>query len=346
MRIAAYMIVGPGEGDRWLEQALAQLHWCDAVYVCLNNADPKTAALAQRYARFVYVDDREWGTNQWRIKQDFLAKVVAAEPPDDLWFIGLDADEILDPRFDRAMAEKMASGHDVAWYFWCLQLYNDERTVRPDLCFPNVRYWKYLPDLGLDFQPTPLHCGLAPRYAYRFGSQSGLWFKHYGLMLAADRQRKIARYDKYDPKAKYKGKTWYDALRNERARTVPFDEMADRLPDFIYRAKSPKTSMSKKHERITFFKNKHGKVVEAVGEQQHLQFTKMGYTPLPNMRIHGGAEADVVTPRAEDTGEAAAPAEQAEAQVEQATDTAAEAAPAPKKRGRKPKAAADTAETV
>lgn len=362
MRFVAYMIVGPGEGDRWLEPVMRQLHWCDQVAVCLNNADEKTAKIARKYAHVVEADDRVWGENQWRIKQDFLAKVVAKNPADDLWFIGLDADEILDKRFDRAMAEKMASGKDIAWYFWCLQLYNDERTVRPDLCFPNIRFWKYLPDLGLDFQPTPLHCGLAPRYSYRFGSQSGLWFKHYGLMLAADRARKVARYDKYDPKAKFKGKSWYDALRNERARGVPFEDMVARLPNFIYRANSPKLGMSKRADKITFFRNKHGKVVEAVGEQQHTQFKAKGFVELPNMRIDGGVEAPVVPAAAPAAATAPTACEhefeksltsleivcrkcgerRAEdlplpADLEAAKDIKVEA---PKKRARKPKAAA------
>ena len=292
MKTAAFMIVGPGEGDRYLERVFDQL-WVDDICVCLNRADEKTKRIVGERASLVKTDDREWGKEQWRIKQDFLEYVLAHAHPDWIWC--LDADEIFDPRFTREEAQRMAEGKDVAWYFWCLQLWNNENQVREDLCFPNVRFYRVVPELGITFQATPLHCGLAPQYAYRFGSQSGLYFKHYGLMLPEDRKRKVARYDQYDPKEKYKGHSWYSALRNEKINPITIEKAIEKLPQTIFRNKGV-TKHMKKDRSVYFFRNKHGKVVEAVGSMQRDQFVKIGYQELQSISVQRGPEAPVVIP--------------------------------------------------
>lgn len=321
IKIAAFLIVGPGEADRMLEPVLKQLHWADAICVCLNRPDEKTRKMVEAYADFVRFDDREWGIHQFRLKQDFLNAVGAEVNPDWIWC--LDADEIFDPRFDRNMAEHLASGHDIAWYFFCLQLWNDENKVRLDLSFPNVRFYKYLPDYGLTFQPTALHCGLAPRYAYAGGSQSGLYFRHYGLMTPESRKSKVERYAKYDPDAKYKGKDWYDGLRNESARSIPFEEAVEKLPETIYK-KKPQVKHMPKRSAIYMFRNFHGRPVPAVGEMQREQFRKIGYQELQPIQDQPGREAPVIK-------------KDEPAQVESVQPSQSPASP-PKKRGRPRKA--------
>ena len=341
MKIAAFLVVGAGEADRWLERVLKQLWWVDTVCVCLNRADEATKELVEKHAEFIREDDREWGKEQWRIKQDFLNAVIEDAKPDWIWC--LDADEIFDPRFDRAMADKMMSGHEVAWYFWCLQLWNDETRVRPDLSFPNIRFFKVVPELGLHFLAQALHCGLAPMYAYKYGSQSSLWFKHYGLMKREDRQRKIARYDRYDPNAKYKGKSWYDGLRNERAAHVPFEEIVKKLPEFIHR-KKPVTANKhmSKDKSIFLFVNKLGKTVTAVGEKQREEFAKRGFREL-DMKVNPNPEAPVVA-APEPVKEPEAPVKTPEAaaneseNVETGTERGASASPAPKRKSTRKKA--------
>ncbi len=332
MRIAAFLIVGPGEADRWLEDVLKQLHWVDDVCVCLNNPDAKTEQLVRKYADLVHEDHREWGREQWRIKQDFLDVVISLAQPDWVWC--LDADEIFDPRFDRAMAEKMAAGQDVAWYFWCMQLWNDPARVRMDLSFPNIRYFKVVTELGLNFLAQALHCGLAPMYAYRFGSQSGLWFKHYGLMKAEDRAKKVARYDRYDPAAKYKGKSWYDGLRNERAASIPFEEAAARVPEFIYRSKPVRASHMSKDKQLFVFQNKAGKVVEAVGEKQREEFLRRGFKELADIKVNPNPEAPVVKAPEKKEAPAAAPEEKKDepANLEAGAKGGAPASAAPKRK--------------
>ena len=338
MKIAAFLIVGPGEADRWLEDVLKQLHWVDDVCVCLNNPDPKTKELVYKYADLIHEDNREWGREQWRIKQDFLDVVRNLAMPDWIWC--LDADEIFDPRFDRKMAEEMASGQDVAWYFWCMQLWNEPGRVRMDLSFPNIRFYKLVPELGLHFLAQALHCGLAPKYAYRFGSQSGLWFKHYGLMKAEDRAKKVARYDRYDPDAKFKGKTWYDGLRNERAAHVPFEEAVKRIPEFIYRNKPIKAKPMSRDKQVFMFQNKAGKAVEAVGEKQREEFLKRGFKEL-DIKVNPNPEAPVVKAPEEKAEAPAAASEEKKdeaANLGEGTGSGAPASPAPKRKATRKKA--------
>ena len=293
MKIAAFLIVGAGEADRWLERILKQLWWVDTVCVCLNRADEATKALVYKHADMIREDDREWGKEQWRIKQDTLSALIEQYSPDWVWC--LDADEIFDPRFDRAMAEKMAAGDDIAWYFWCLQCWNSEDSIRMDLSFSNIRFFKVLPEMGLHFLAQALHCGLAPMYAYKYGSQSGLWFKHYGLMKAEDRAKKVARYDRYDPNAKFKGKIWYDGLRNERAVGIPFEDAVKKIPEFIYRKKPVRAAKHMSKDRQMFmFQNKFGKAVEAVGQKQREEFLKRGFKELSDIKINPNPEAPVV----------------------------------------------------
>lgn len=292
--IVAYLIVGPKEADRYLEQTLKQL-WVDKVYILLNNADERTKEVAKKYAE-VREDNREWGKNQWRIKQDFLRSLPLKEGD---WIWCLDSDEIFDQRFTRQKAEELMSGKDIAYQFWCIQLWDDERHWRKDMSFPNVRFYKYLPGFGLNFHPTPLHCGLAPLYAYKYPSDSGMIFKHYGLMTREERARRIARYNTYDPEAKYKAREWYLGLTAD-IQPEPFCEneqfyamLKENNVIEYHRKKIPKTMKTIK--RIYLFKNRHGRVVEAIGDIQFEQFSRTkGMTFIQEMLSTKGNEAEVV----------------------------------------------------
>lgn len=296
--IWAYLIVGKGEADRYLEEVLNQL-WVDKIAICLNNVDDKTRKLCQQKGHLVIEDDREWGKNQWRIKEDFL-KQIPLQNGDWVWC--LDSDEIFDKRFTRERAEElMSSQTDISYQFWCIQLWDDENHWRPDMSFPNVRFWKYIPEFPMHWHPTPLHCGLAPEYAYKFPTDSGMIFKHYGLMTQEERDRRIARYDKYDPSEKYKAPSWYKGLKHGTYKPKPFYEndqfyamLMDNNVILNHRKKLPKIIMKKRE--IYLFKNKHGKVVEAVGEVQFEQFKKTaGMIYLQDLKHSSGdVEAPVI----------------------------------------------------
>lgn len=297
MNFVSFQVIGPGEADRYLKPCLEQLpKLADKIAICLNNADPKTKKLCADYADLLCEDNREWGRHQNRIKQDFLVNRVAKLEPD--WVLCLDGDEVYDKRFTRERAEELASSPtDVAYQFWCIQLWNDERHWRRDLSFPNIRFYKFLPEYGLHFHNAPLHCGLAPEYAYKLASQSNLIFRHYGLMRPEERARKVARYDRYDPTAKYKAREWYEALKNESYVPDPFEENEQfyaKLPELIHRKKLP-TMTKKERGQIYLFRNPHGRIIPAEGEKTRDQYLKTpGFTLVQEVINSPRVEAPVV----------------------------------------------------
>lgn len=213
MRIIGIMVVGNGEADRYLEASLKEFkRLCDDAIIATNNADPKTKNLIKKYKFWQYEDNREWGIHQPSIKTSLLERAGKLRPD---WIIGLDSDEVFCPEFTREEAEKLTQSEEIAWYFMIVNLYNDREHFAHDVGiqrFWNIRFYKYLPEKGLEFQKKRLHCGLAPPIAYKYGWHAPFYVEHYGLMKKEDRMRKIDRYNQYDPNAKFKGKEYYEDL--------------------------------------------------------------------------------------------------------------------------------------
>lgn len=223
MRIIGMMVCGPSEADRYLEGTLKELErLCDDVVVCGNNTDEKTEKMIKDYGFWFYRDDREWGKEQPNLKTDLLRRVGGLQPD---WVIALDADERFAPEFTREEAEKLANGNEVGWYFMIVNLYNDTEHFVHDTKiqrFWNIRFFQYSKN-HLQYQKTRLHCGLAPPIYYAQGWHAPFYVEHYGLMKAKDRQNKVERYAKYDPKARFKGKEYYDDLSRE-LKPMKFDK--------------------------------------------------------------------------------------------------------------------------
>ena len=221
MRIVGIGVVGPDE--KYLENTLKEFQrLCDNVLIATNNADEKTKELIERYGFEQYEDNREWGIYQPAIKTTLLTNAGKFNPD---WIIALDADEIFAPEFTRAEAERLAQTDEIAWYFLIVNLYNDEKHFAHSAGiqrFWNIRFYKYLPEYGLQFQRKSLHCGLGTPLAYRYGWHAPYYVLHYGLMLPEDRARKIERYRKYDPNRKFKAGAYYDELGQELT-MHPFD---------------------------------------------------------------------------------------------------------------------------
>ena len=209
-------VVGAGEANRYLVNTLNEFRrLCDDVVIATNNADDKTKILIKKYDFWQYEDNREWGIYQPDIKTDLLKRVGGLKPD---WIIPLDADEVFAPEFTREEAEKLMQMEEIAWYFMIVNLYNDEEHFAHDIGiqrFWNIRFFKYLPEYGLQYQHKSLHCGLAPPIAYKYGWHAPFYIKHYGLMKSEDREMKAQRYDQYDPNAKFKGREYYNDLRRE-----------------------------------------------------------------------------------------------------------------------------------
>ena len=223
MRIIGIMVCGAGESERYLQASLEELkRLCDDVVVVGNNTDKKTEEMIRAFDFWFYRDDREWGLYQPDIKTDLLKKVGGLNPD---WIIALDADEVFAPEFTREEAEKLASQDEIAWYFMIINLYNDYLHYAHDVGiqkFWNIRFYKYMPEHGLEFQKTRVHCGLAPPVAYKYGWHAPYYVEHYGLMKPEDRAKKAERYQIYDPQARFKGRAYYDDLVRD-LEMKPFD---------------------------------------------------------------------------------------------------------------------------
>lgn len=221
MRIIGIGVIGPNE--KYLENTLKEFkRLCDDVIIATNHADEKTIALLDSYGFRHYEDNREWGIDQPNIKTDLLTKAGELNPD---WIVALDADEVFAPEFTREEAERLASSDEIAYYFMVVNLYNDRDHFAHDTGiqrFWNIRFYKYLPEFGLQFQRKNVHCGLAPPIAYKYGWHAPYYLEHYGLMLKQDRDRKVKRYQQYDPTKRFKAGDYYDQLAQE-LRAIPFD---------------------------------------------------------------------------------------------------------------------------
>jgi len=123
------------------------------------------------------------------------------------------------------------------------------------------------PHEGRKFAEKALHPGLAPEVAYHWGNYAPFILKHYGLKDKSDRDRKVERYNKYDPNADFKAKSYYDFLASN-APVTEFDE--DKLHDMVanevkdYKHKIPTLNMSEK--KYYYVKNPGGVIVDIPAE--------------------------------------------------------------------------------
>lgn len=214
MRIVGIMVCGPNE--KYLERSLNEFkRLCDDAIIATNNADEETIRTIEKYGFRHYADDREWGVCQPDIKTSLLTRAGELAPD---WIIAIDADEVFAPEFTREEAERLSAVGEIAYYFLVINLYNDENHFAHSVGiqrFWNIRFYKYMPEHGLQFQKKSLHCGLGPPITYKYGWHAPYYLLHYGLMLPEDRQRKIERYQKYDPNKRFKAGAYYDELGQE-----------------------------------------------------------------------------------------------------------------------------------
>lgn len=204
------MVVGAKEPR--LKEALDDLdRLVDFAIICGNNTDPKSEELIKSYGFEFYRDDREWGLYQPTIKTDLLERFREYEPD---WIVAKDADEVFDETVTRQSLEELVQKGGIGWYFYVVNLWNDEEHYAKELSFWNIRFFRFAPEFGLEFQKKRVHCGLAPPIAYHWGNYSPHILWHYGLM--ENRQKKVERYNQYDPNAVYKDKSYYEALRSDK----------------------------------------------------------------------------------------------------------------------------------
>lgn len=208
------MVCGPNE--KYLDKSLNELkRLCDVVIIATNNADQPTKDKITSMGFTQYEDNREWGIYQPDIKTSLLSQFLPLQVD---WIVAIDADEVFAPEFTREEAERLANTDEIAYNFLVINLYNDEQHFTHSSGiqrFWNIRFFKFLPEYGLQYLRKSLHCGLAPPVAYKYGWHAPYYLLHYGLMLPEDRARKAQRYQKYDPSKKFKAGTYYDQLQEE-----------------------------------------------------------------------------------------------------------------------------------
>lgn len=211
MKIVGIGVVGPHE--KYIKKTLEEFkRLCDDVMLVTNNADEDTKSLIKSYGFHQYEDNRIWGIHQPDIKTALLEACSALQPD---WIIALDMDEVFAPEFTRQEAERLASVGEISYYFMIVNLYNDEQHFahgKGIQRFWNIRYYKYMPEHGLQFLRKNLHCGLGPPITYNYGWHAPYYVLHYGLMDKDDRLRKQARYREFDPNKRYKAGEYYDEL--------------------------------------------------------------------------------------------------------------------------------------
>lgn len=275
MKIIGHGICGAGEADKFMELTLESFRLCDNVIILLNNATEKEKSLVRKF-KYDYVEDnREWGKKQNIIKQDFVSKHVSRFFPDAC--LTLDMDESLQSDFKRSNLEQLTRWHSSAFYF--VQHWNSEDRYNPDFGFWSVRFYNWKNDTR--FLNRPLQCGLVPRWALNHCSYAPYFIHHYGLMSKEDRDRKIARYEKYDPEKKYLP-SFYEKLKS-KSDGIIFNEVEfkKQLTEEVAKYGDQfKTMESNKDEKYWYVKNPHGKILDI--PDRHLKDTLLrpGFTLL------------------------------------------------------------------
>jgi hypothetical protein len=209
--IIGQCVVGPGEADRWLDLTLKDFQrLCDDAVIVTCNATRKEIDLIKHYGFWTYEDNREWGKYQPDIKTTLLQRILRLNPDS---ILVLDADETV-PTLDRVQLDSIATQKESA-YFYVVNLWNDASHYSRSLSFWNVRLYNPKASSETQFLKKPVHCGNAPPYFYNKSAKESYVphiLLHRGLMLPADRARKVERYNHYDPNTVHKGRQYYDAL--------------------------------------------------------------------------------------------------------------------------------------
>jgi len=261
--IVGYGICGPGEANRYMRATLEEFkRLCDKTIIVLNNAGEAERSLVEEFGFQIKEDNREWGTNQHKIKEDLMEEVKKLYPT---YCVCLDMDEVFDPDMSR---EKLLEQFQIgdALYFYIVNLWGDG--WNRNWSFWNIRAWKWNGDTK--FENRPLHCGLAPAWCYRFASYAPYYVNHYGLKEKESRQRKIERYNKYDPKAKYKDRSYYEALKNDRFDNLDYKFIREQLKKEVGSQK--KRNMRHTQQREFYYVERGGRQVDIPAHQlkEHL----------------------------------------------------------------------------
>jgi len=178
-KIGGMMVVGEGEGNKFLKMVLDRtVPLVDIMFIWGDCPDKLTEEIICSYKNIKYYrsEKPQWGKLQWKIKETLLQKYII--PSDIDWVLALDSDEIYDKRITRETLEELTTRGEIAFYFNFVTLWNDENHCRLDgtwTNFSNIRFFKIIRNFDQSYRPQPLHCGLAPIYAYEYNEALRLY---------------------------------------------------------------------------------------------------------------------------------------------------------------------------
>lgn len=268
-RIIGYGVCGPNE--RYLENTLKEFkRLCDHTVILCNNTDEESIKLIKSYGFDVKYDDREWGLNQHKIKEEFVVGLSRYKPD---WLVCLDMDEVFDENFTREKLEEYAGQCD-SMYVYIVNLWNDG--WKKKLSFWNIRIWKW--NGIVKFANRPLHCGLAPEWAYHYGSYVPIILNHYGLKDKDKRMSKVERYKKYDPEAKYRDSSYYDMLQSDTCDELDYSYVQKEIEKESLPIKRKKIHSQNK-EVFYYVRSKEGKVMD-IPAKNLVETLKRGFVYL------------------------------------------------------------------
>jgi hypothetical protein len=245
-----------GQDEPYLRQTLDEFkRLCDEVIILCNNSTQDTMNLIRSYGFDIAFDNREWGKYQWKMKEDFVKSHVMKKRPD--LCVCLDMDEVFDKELTKEKLIELYNMPHEAFYFWIVNLWDDGYCRERN--FWNIRAWKPVKANGLEWKRTPVHCGLAPAWAYYYGFYSPYLLKHYGLQDAERRAMKSKRYDTYDPNSKFMQPEYYQSLRGG-VKVIPFneDELHQEVVEYVTNIKQKITKRTMENKEYVYIKTKAG----------------------------------------------------------------------------------------
>jgi len=225
MKIYGMLVCGKGEARRYLKRTLTKLsELCDKIFIWGDGCEKETIDLCLSFPKVrFFLSEPLWQKGYQPYIKENLLSIIYKENPD--WIICCDADEEFDKTFTRETAEHYAKLGGIAYYFLMITLWDSEKTFRKDggWVFWNVRMFKARKDLPINYLKTPVHCGLAPKWAYEYGVQIPHLVKHYGYLKKEDRIKKAEMYKKLDPEQRFQSPSWYKSFF-EKPMLKKFDE--------------------------------------------------------------------------------------------------------------------------
>lgn len=204
LKLAALMLVGPGEADRHLERALKRAReWADKVIVYGDGPDPHTRQLIGSYAHYARIGDRAlYETSEHLARNQLFEVADEILTPGDIVSV-LDADEEYAGRPNDIATTLRALEHDrsEAWNVHFLHLWTpDGRQHRVDGMWQpaiGTRIYRHRP--GYRVSPINEHTWVCPPvpaslcWALRAPILDVL---HWSYARPEDRQPKYERYSK------------------------------------------------------------------------------------------------------------------------------------------------------